>query len=147
MYEKILVAVDHSEVTGRVLDAARELASLSQGEVWVLHLRERETMGRTGLLMSPESRDEAGGCVTGPARPRLPHHGDVRLGFQHFTDPRPDDLVIVQQEHADLPAPARRFVHALARSCSHPPGCGQLIAACARSDLHRSHAQTGKAGT
>jgi nucleotide-binding universal stress UspA family protein len=59
MYEKILVAVDHSEATPRVLNAALELARLSQGEVWVLHLREREMMGKTGLLMSAESRDEA----------------------------------------------------------------------------------------
>ena len=59
MYEKILVAVDHSEVSARALEAARGLASLSHGEVWVLHLRERETMGKTGLLTSAESSDEA----------------------------------------------------------------------------------------
>ena len=35
-YEKILVAVDHSEITGCVLDASRGLASLSHGEVWVI---------------------------------------------------------------------------------------------------------------
>jgi nucleotide-binding universal stress UspA family protein len=63
MYEKILVAVDHSEVTPRVLEAARGLASLSQGEVWVIHLREREQMGRTGLLTSSESAEEAGADV------------------------------------------------------------------------------------
>jgi nucleotide-binding universal stress UspA family protein len=62
-YEKILVAVDHSEVTPRVLEAARGLASLSNGEVWVLHLREREQMGRTGLLTSSESTAEAGADV------------------------------------------------------------------------------------
>ena len=59
MYEKILVAVDHSDVSARALEAARGLASLSHGEVWVLHLRERETMGKTGLLTSAESSDEA----------------------------------------------------------------------------------------
>lgn len=59
MYEKILVAVDHSEVSARALDAACGLASLSHGEVWVLHLREREAMGKTGLLTSAESSDEA----------------------------------------------------------------------------------------
>jgi nucleotide-binding universal stress UspA family protein len=63
-YEKILVAVDHSEITARVLDAARGLASLSRGEVWVIHLRERETVGRTGLLTSSESSEEAGADVT-----------------------------------------------------------------------------------
>ena len=60
MYEKILVAVDHSEITPRVLEAARGLASLSHGEVWVVHLREREQMGKTGLLTSSESAEEAG---------------------------------------------------------------------------------------
>ena len=64
MYEKILVAVDHSESTPRVLDAARGLASLSNGEVWVIHLRERETLGKTGLLTSRESADESEADVT-----------------------------------------------------------------------------------
>ncbi len=64
MYEKILVAVDHSEITPRVLEAARGLASLSHGEVWVLHLREREMMGKTGMMTSSESSDEAGAAVT-----------------------------------------------------------------------------------
>jgi nucleotide-binding universal stress UspA family protein len=42
LYEKILVAIDESEVADRVLDAARELAVLAQSEIWVVHLRERE---------------------------------------------------------------------------------------------------------
>jgi nucleotide-binding universal stress UspA family protein len=46
MYEKLLVAVDHSQATERVLATARDLASLSSGEVWVLHLREREVLPR-----------------------------------------------------------------------------------------------------
>ncbi len=58
MYEKLLVAVDHSKTTAHVLDAARDLASLSGGEVWVLHLREREVMPRAGLIET-ESTDEA----------------------------------------------------------------------------------------
>jgi nucleotide-binding universal stress UspA family protein len=58
MYEKLLVAVDHSKATEHVLSAARDLASLSGGEVWVLHLREREVMGRAGLIET-ESNDEA----------------------------------------------------------------------------------------
>src|SRR5262249_60622926 len=58
MYEKLLVAVDHSAITGRVLAAARDLALLSSGEVWVLHLREREVMPRAGLIAT-ESADEA----------------------------------------------------------------------------------------
>lgn len=82
MYEKILVAVDHSEISPRVLDAARELASLSHGEVWVLHLREREMMGKTGLMTSAESADEATADVTtvvdALTRAGIKAHGAVR---------------------------------------------------------------------
>ena len=59
MYEKLLVAIDHSGVSGRVLDAARGLAAHSHGEVWVLHLREREMAGRGGMMTSSESEDAA----------------------------------------------------------------------------------------
>jgi len=58
MYERLLVAIDHSEVTARVLEAARNLASLSQAEVWVLHLREREVLPRAGVIPT-ESKDKA----------------------------------------------------------------------------------------
>ena len=50
MYDKILVAVDHSEISDRAVIAARDLAVLSKGEVWVLHLRERETAPKVGEL-------------------------------------------------------------------------------------------------
>src|SRR5215467_11238252 len=63
MYEKILVAIDHSAVSPRVLDAARGLAELSEGEVWILHLREREMAGRGGMMTSSESEDEAAEAV------------------------------------------------------------------------------------
>lgn len=62
MYERLLVAVDHSEVSGRVLAAARELALLSKAEVWVLHLREREVIPRMGLVPT-ESDTEAASAV------------------------------------------------------------------------------------
>jgi len=58
MYDKLLVAVDHSKATKHVLNAARDLASLSHGEAWVLHLREREMMPRAGLIEN-ETTDEA----------------------------------------------------------------------------------------
>jgi nucleotide-binding universal stress UspA family protein len=58
MYDKVLVAIDHSDVSKRVLAAARDLALLSKGEVWVLHLREREVMPRSGLV-PVESQDHA----------------------------------------------------------------------------------------
>src|SRR5258708_39974361 len=56
MYERLLVAVDHSKVSPRVIAAARDLASLSQGKVWVLHVRERE-FGRLGLTPSEPDED------------------------------------------------------------------------------------------
>jgi nucleotide-binding universal stress UspA family protein len=63
MYARMLVAVDHSETTERVLAAARDLALLSGGEVWVLHLREREVIPRLGLVPA-ESDDAAEAAVT-----------------------------------------------------------------------------------
>jgi len=58
MYEKVLVAIDRSENSKRALAAARELASLSDGEVRVLHLREQEIIARMGLV-ADESPEEA----------------------------------------------------------------------------------------
>lgn len=58
MYERLLVAIDHSAAADRVLAAAQGLAALSNAKVWVLHLREREVIGRMGLVPS-ESDDEA----------------------------------------------------------------------------------------
>jgi nucleotide-binding universal stress UspA family protein len=49
-YDRLLVAIDHSDVTERVLAAASDLASLSNGKVWVLHLREREVIPRMGQV-------------------------------------------------------------------------------------------------
>jgi nucleotide-binding universal stress UspA family protein len=48
MYERILLAVDHSAASDRALAAARDLATLAKGEVWVLHLLEREVIPRLG---------------------------------------------------------------------------------------------------
>jgi nucleotide-binding universal stress UspA family protein len=58
MYERVLLAIDHSEVSKRALAAAAGLAALSDGKVWVLHLREREVIPRMGLV-ADESPDEA----------------------------------------------------------------------------------------
>jgi nucleotide-binding universal stress UspA family protein len=59
MYDRILVAVDHSEWSDRAVRAARDLAVLSKGEVWVLHLREREMGAKTGALRIDESMQDA----------------------------------------------------------------------------------------
>jgi nucleotide-binding universal stress UspA family protein len=63
MYDRLLVAVDHSEVSGRVLAAARDLATLSKGKVWVLHLREREIIAQMGQVPS-ETDQHAHQAVT-----------------------------------------------------------------------------------
>ena len=62
MYERLLVAVDHSEASARVLAAAKDLASLSKGKVWVLHLREKEVIAQMGDVPS-ESDTEADQAV------------------------------------------------------------------------------------
>jgi nucleotide-binding universal stress UspA family protein len=81
MFDKILVAVDHSEISDRALDAARDLALLSEGEVWVLHMREREVAVKTGVALSDESMDEASAAVAAAVdkltAAGVKAHGDV----------------------------------------------------------------------
>ena len=81
MYDKVLVAVDHSEVSARVLAAARDLALLSKGEVWVVHLREREVIAQLGRVPS-ESESEAEAAVTSAVESLnaagVRAHGEVR---------------------------------------------------------------------
>ena len=62
MYERILVALDHSAVPDRVVAAAKDLAATSKATVWVLHLREREMLSGLGLVPI-ESNDEAHAAV------------------------------------------------------------------------------------
>jgi hypothetical protein len=38
MYDRLLVAVDRLEISGRVVNAAREIVALSDGELWVLYV-------------------------------------------------------------------------------------------------------------
>lgn len=82
MYDRILVAVDHSEISDRAVIAARDLAVLSKGEVWVLHLRERETGAKTGVLVVDETTDDANAAVAAAvdvfAQAGVKAHGDVR---------------------------------------------------------------------
>ena len=63
MYDRILVAVDHSELSDKAVLAARDLATLSSGEVWVLHLREREIGFKTGVPVMTETTDDANAAV------------------------------------------------------------------------------------
>ncbi len=62
MYDRLLVAVDHSEVSPRVIAAAKDLALLSKGKVWVLHLLEKEVIAQMGDVPS-ESAQEADQAV------------------------------------------------------------------------------------
>jgi nucleotide-binding universal stress UspA family protein len=57
MYDKLLVAVDQSDVAERVIHAARELALLSDSEVWLLHVQEKEVMPRAGLYAIESKAD------------------------------------------------------------------------------------------
>jgi nucleotide-binding universal stress UspA family protein len=81
MYERILVALDHSAVSERVLAAAKELASMSKAKVWVLHLREREVIAQMGDVPA-ETGDEATEAVDGAVKELtglgVEAHGEVR---------------------------------------------------------------------
>jgi len=82
MYDKILVAVDHSEMSDRAVLAARDLALLSKGEVWVLHLREREMGAKTGVLRIDETTKDANAEVAASVevltQAGIKTHGEVR---------------------------------------------------------------------
>lgn len=82
MYDRILVAVDHSEMSDRAVIAARDLAALSKGEVWVLHLREREAGVKTGVLVPYESTGEGSAAVAASVevltQGGVKAHGEVR---------------------------------------------------------------------
>jgi len=81
MYDKILVAVDQSAFSDRAVLAARDLALLSKGEVWVLHLREFQSGGRAGALPR-ETADEADAEVAASvevlAQAGVKAHGTVK---------------------------------------------------------------------
>jgi len=57
MFDKLLVAVDHSPHRERVLAVAKDLAVLSGGEVILLHVREREVLGRGGFPAEEDSAE------------------------------------------------------------------------------------------
>ena len=82
MYDRILLAVDHSEISDRAVAAARDLAVLSKGEVWVLHLREREMGAKTGALVVDETTADANEAVEASVevltQAGVKAHGEVR---------------------------------------------------------------------
>jgi len=81
MYEKLLVALDQSEISKRVLKAAEDLARLAGSEVFVLHLREREVLERLGLVATEEeaeAEDVVTEAVKALTAAGLRAHGEVR---------------------------------------------------------------------
>jgi len=81
MYERVLVALDHSEVSPRVLAVAKELASLAGSEVWVLHLREREVIAQMGDVPSETDVEAETGvdqAVEELTKAGINAHGEVR---------------------------------------------------------------------
>ena len=81
MYDRLLVAVDHSEVSNRVLDAAKELALLSKGKVWVLHLLEKEVIAQMGDVPSESDQEAAQPVKDGVAALKqagVDAEGDIR---------------------------------------------------------------------
>jgi nucleotide-binding universal stress UspA family protein len=82
VFDRILVAVDLSEISDRAVVAARDLAVLSTGEVWVLHLREREIAVKAGVLPMDETTEEANAgvaaCVEVLTQAGVKAHGEVR---------------------------------------------------------------------
>jgi nucleotide-binding universal stress UspA family protein len=89
MYETVLVALDLSESSRRVVAAARDLAFLAKGEVWVFHLREREPDPRRGMVakesyseaqvaIDDEARAAIGAAVEALNRAGVKAHGEVR---------------------------------------------------------------------
>jgi nucleotide-binding universal stress UspA family protein len=98
MYGRLLVAVDRSEVSDRVIAAAKDLACLSQGKVWVLHIRERE-FGRLGLTPSEpdeEAHQAVQDGVDALLQAGVDAHGEVREAvFGHAAR----EIVKDAQEH------------------------------------------------
>jgi nucleotide-binding universal stress UspA family protein len=81
MYERVLAAVDHSEISQRVLAAAQDLALLSKGEVWVLHLQEREVIAQLGEVPSEsgtEAESPVSDAVDALTKAGVTAHGEVR---------------------------------------------------------------------
>lgn len=98
MYDKLLLAVDRSEVAGRALAEAKGLATLSKGKVWVLHVRERE-FGRLGLTPSePDEETQAAvrDAVETLTQAGVEAQGEVREAiFGHAAR----EIVTAAQEH------------------------------------------------
>ena len=83
MYERMLVAIDNSPACERVIAAARELARLSVGEVWVVHVREQQATARGALAAETidEAHRTADAAVAELAQAGVRAHADIRYAF------------------------------------------------------------------
>jgi|SRR3984957_20386063 nucleotide-binding universal stress UspA family protein len=81
MYKRLLAAVDQSPFADRVLTATRELAQLADAEVWVVHVRERDVIGRAGGLADTEpasvAQQEVDAAVAMLAGAAIKAHGEI----------------------------------------------------------------------
>ena len=81
MYERVLVALDHSETSQRVLKVAKELATAAGSEVWVVHLREREVIAQLGNVANESDLEAQSGveqAVEELKKAGVNAHGEVR---------------------------------------------------------------------
>ena len=130
MYEKLLVAVDHSKATEHVLGAARDLALLSKGEVWVVHLREREYAPKAGLIVGRTADDaqaQVDAAVEELTQAGINAHGVVRntvFGYAAREIDRGSQERRCQRHHHGLPRPRRpgRAGPRQHRAQGDPPG-------------------------
>lgn len=114
-YDKILLPVDHSHVSERAVFAARDLALLSKGEVWVLHLRERESGSKVGPVPPNETSGDAATVVDAAVKiltdAGVKAHGEVRntiFGYaakEIIADAEENDVDVIvmgSRGHGDL---------------------------------------------
>ena len=118
MYDRLLVAVDHSETSPRVIAAAKELALLSKGKVWVLHLLEKEVIAQMGDVPSESDQEAAQPVKDGVAVLRqagVDAEGDIRpTTFGHaareiLADAKEHDadvIILGSRAGATLPGPS-----------------------------------------
>jgi nucleotide-binding universal stress UspA family protein len=81
MYERLLVALDHSESSTRALAVAKDLAAAAGSEVWVLHLREREVIAQMGNVPSESDAEAKSGveqAVEELQKAGVNAHGEIR---------------------------------------------------------------------
>ncbi len=113
MYERLLVAVDHSPGTGRVLTAARQLARLSGGEIWVLHVRERPVskFAAPETETAADTRHEVDAVAAELSSEGIKAHGEARHAVFGYAareilasaaEHEADVIVIGSKGHGDL---------------------------------------------